>query len=97
MKKSMLTAFIICIAILIVGVIYLSNPFKQITCNDIDRNPSELTFELSYCQGDMCHDAQNKTDCESRDMIKVENGKIVSGQDGKPDCIWSENSCKPNI
>ena len=53
---------------------------------------SELTFELSYCQGDMCN-VLNEEECEKIDIV-LEN--LKSGEDGKQDCQWVENTCRPN-
>jgi len=70
-----------------------------ISCANVDRNPPELTFEVSYCNGDYCRDAKNKVDCESRDMIKIQDNAIVSRKDGKGDCTWlpAQQFCTPNL
>lgn len=60
-------------------------------CKNIDLNPEVMTFELSYCQGNYCF-RYGKNDCNMVDIVKIENGKIVSGQDGKPDCIWDQQA-----
>jgi len=62
------------------------------SCGDIGQNPTELTFELSYCQGDMCN-VLNEEECEKIDIV-LEN--LKSGEDGKQDCQWVENTCRPN-
>ena len=72
----------------------------MVTCASVNRNPPELTFELSYCQGDLCRDASTQADCESRDVV-TECGRIASGTDGKADCRWIGTSgpavaCQPN-
>lgn len=70
----------------------------SVTCIGIDNNPPELTFEAAYCNGTYCSDAVDKDDCELRDMIKIRNNKIISGQDGQADCKWDtdQNICFPN-
>lgn len=65
-------------------------------CKNVDLNPKELTFEAYYCNGSLCSSAKTKTDCEARDVVKIVNGKIVSGTDGQFDCQWVNNSCQPN-
>lgn len=65
-------------------------------CKNIDINPRELTFEASYCNGDLCSSAKTKTECISKDVAKTTNGKISAGQDGISDCSWINNSCQPN-
>lgn len=64
---------------------------RPVDCSSVSRNPPELTFELSYCQGDMCRTATSRADCESRDVV-IACGKIASGSDGIPDCSWSSTS-----
>lgn len=74
-------------------------------CEEIFKLPSNpnagITFEQSYCQGDQCHSAKTKSECESKDIIKIENGRITSSKDGKVDCEWTENlgfySCGANL
>lgn len=70
----------------------------NITCTNVDTNPAELTFEVTYCNGTYCSDAAAEDDCQSRDMIKIRNNKIISGQDGQADCRWDreQNVCYPN-
>jgi hypothetical protein len=74
-------------------------------CDTINRNPPEMTFELSYCQGDMCSricdenggncHTPTKEECEKIDVIKGED--ITKwGQDGIPDCEWVQGACIPN-
>ena len=72
---------------------------NTVSCTNINRNPPELTFEMSYCDGDYCSNAKTKTDCESTDVVKIQNNEIVSGKDGKTDCAWSSTShtCHPNL
>lgn len=65
-------------------------PKMPMICKNIDLNPQEMTFELAYCQGNYC--VSKLADCNSADIMKIEDGKILSGQDGKPDCEWSEES-----
>lgn len=47
-----------------------------------------ITFEESYCQGDLCRIAQEEAICESLDVIKVDSKMIFSGNDGVADCHW---------
>lgn len=92
------------------GVIHfsgLSNQNEKIRpCDNIDRNPPELTFELSYCQGDMCtvtcdkngencHPVTTKEECGKIDVVS-DNDISKWSQDGKADCEWVNNNCVPN-
>ncbi|MFH0876196.1 MAG: hypothetical protein V1859_09740 [archaeon] len=75
-------------------------------CKNIVQS-SELTFGMSYCQGDMCsvscsngscHDIRTKNECESVDVVS-EKSIDSFAQDGKPDCKWNTKAapfCRPN-
>lgn len=109
---NLIIACIVVIVLIAGGIIYFSGSPKQDgeikTCKDI-KGDIELTFEMSYCQGDMCgvtcdkqgnncHSVTSKEECESIDVV-TEN--LKAGKDGKPDCGWIEgrdplDSCKPN-
>ena len=75
-----------------------ANESTNFSCSNVNRNPPELTFEASYCNGDLCTYAKNKEECESRDVISVRNNLPVPGTDGEVDCRWVYNlkACVPN-
>lgn len=62
-------------------------------CENVLKEPTDplkgISFPQSYCQGDQCRNAKLKDTCESIDVIKIENGRITSGKDGKVDCEWT--------
>jgi hypothetical protein len=103
------TVMLLTFALLIFGCTSTTPPSQQPPikkpCDSINRNPPELTFELSYCQGDMCSrvcDANGgnchtptKEECEKIDVVK---GEDISkwGQDGIADCEWVQDACTPN-
>jgi hypothetical protein len=68
------------------------------SCKNIDRNSSELTFAISYCNGDLCAYAKDQATCEAKDVVKIENNTVVSGTDGTADCAWNAtvNTCGAN-
>lgn len=73
---------------------------KKITsCAEVDWNTPDLTFEMTYCRGDICDAIKNQNGCQGQDVVKIENGWIVEGSDGIPDCEWlgcPVNHCWPN-
>lgn len=86
-----------------VDTIY-KEPDLLLTCQDFTKIqgsiPSNLQWGYEYCQGYWCAESKSKVECESaqNDMVKIENNKIVAGEDGTSDCQWdnSSSTCKPN-
>ncbi|MFH2028025.1 MAG: hypothetical protein ABIJ08_02725 [Nanoarchaeota archaeon] len=74
----------------------LSVQKKKRTCNDVESNDIGLTFELSYCNGDMCI-VDSKEECEKIDVV---NDYLEAEKDGEADCEWeiagAERRCTPN-
>lgn len=111
MKQKYVIISIIIIVLIAGGIIYFfgdtsKNSEKIRLCDNINRNPPELTFELSYCQGDMCaitcdengencHSVTTEDECEKIDVI-ASNDISKFDQDGKADCEWINNRCIPN-
>lgn len=101
------------IFIIILSILFLRNTSfleQKRSCQNIESNSPELTFQNSYClgdqcaticdkQGENCRNVKTKEECEKIDVI-AGNDLSKWGQDGKPDCVWTnENSgdpCKPN-
>ena len=62
------------------------------SCTDVSSENEVSDFINSYCQGLFCAEQTDKDDCESVDVVILENDVLseVSGQDGIPDCTWIE-------
>ena len=69
MKKYIIALIIVVVVVLAVALYFVDNAPVVTSanlkpCQTIDRNPPELTFELAYCMGISCRDANSKSDCE---------------------------------
>ena len=71
---------------------------EQPSCKDIQSDTPELTYLQAFCSGLHCSDQTTKADCESVDVVTIENGKLSEswGQDRIVDCIWIEELPPPN-
>ncbi|MBI3963510.1 MAG: hypothetical protein HY341_00775 [Candidatus Kerfeldbacteria bacterium] len=100
-KNSRWIALVV-IAIIGVGIlgaaIVLGWLLPEKSCDELVAEPGgELTFEMAYCQGDLCS-AITEADCRSIDVLKKD---FTSGRDGQSDCVWMQgldvlDACRPN-
>lgn len=77
-----------------------ADQFIHTTCNTIRNlpiNPNRgISFAEAYCIGHGCNTATSESDCNVRDIVKVENNTFISGSDGQIDCKWMKNLCIQN-
>lgn len=89
--------------VIIVGilVIWWSKAGRSISCNEINQQTPELTFEGAYCNGSFCGsvcDSQgtnchqpSKEECEAIDVLASQDS-FEFGKDGIADCRWNEKN-----
>lgn len=73
------------------------------SCEDISKLPENpnagLSFANYYCGGGVCGEIKTKAGCQTADVVKIEEGNLVSGTDGAIDCKWvdgPQSGCSPN-
>lgn len=54
----------------------------------------ELSFLQNYCTGYYCTEFSTQTECESIDVVSVENNTLSESSvaDGLPDCLWNDTA-----